>query len=309
MIGDEIIQWLLEGDVSIQYQTHRDLLDSDRDDLRSRIEYEGWGSGFLQKMHPDGFWGQKYYQPKWISTHYTLLDLKNLGISPGCGGIRFALSQTLRVLKKSSDGGILPIGKYQKSDVCLNGMFLNFASYFGVSEEYLRSIVDFLLGQRMKDGGFNCHFNTVGAVHSSMHTTLSVLEGMNEYCRCGYGYRARELAEAEAAGREFLLHHRLFKSHSTGQVMDPKMLMLSWPSRWRYDILRALDYFRLARVPADPRMSDAIEVLQRKRRADGKWPLQARHPGKTHFEMEKTGAPGRSNTLRSLRVLHCLGKL
>jgi len=81
------------------------------------------------------------------------------------------------------------------------------------------------------------------------------------------------------------------------------MLMLSYPSRWRYDILRALDYFRLAEVAYDNRMDDAIEVLLKKRRVDKKWPLQAKHPRQTHFEMEETGKPSRWNTLRALRVL------
>ena len=78
--------------------------------------------------------------------------------------------------------------------------------------------------------------------------------------------------------------------------------MLSYPSRWRYDILRALDYFQCAGVAYEPRMEDAVEVLLKKRRKDGKWPLQAKHPGQTHFDMEKIGAPSRWNTLRALRV-------
>jgi hypothetical protein len=81
------------------------------------------------------------------------------------------------------------------------------------------------------------------------------------------------------------------------------MLMLSYPSRWRYDILRALDYFHSCAIEYDQRMSDAIEVLLKKRRKNGLWPVQARHIGKTHFEMEKTGEPSRWNTLRALRVL------
>lgn len=34
------IAWLLEGDVSIQYQVYRDLLGVERADLRKRIEQE-----------------------------------------------------------------------------------------------------------------------------------------------------------------------------------------------------------------------------------------------------------------------------
>ncbi len=38
-----------------------------------------------------------------------------------------------------------------------------------------------------------------------------------------------------------------------------------------------------------------------RRRPDGTWPLQARHPGQTHFEMERPGAASRWNTLRVLK--------
>ena len=48
-----VINWLLSGDVSIQYQVHRDLLNSDRKRLRDRIATEGWGARFLEKRKAD----------------------------------------------------------------------------------------------------------------------------------------------------------------------------------------------------------------------------------------------------------------
>ena len=140
-------------------------------------------------------------------------------------------------------------------------------------------------------------------MHSSMHTTISVLEGILEYTKNGYRYRLKELQEAADQSREFLLRHRLFRSDRTGNVIDKKWLMLSYPSRWKYDILRALDYFQFAGIDYDPRMQDALDYLEKKRRKDYTWPVQAKHPGQTHFEMEKTGGPSRWNTLRALRVL------
>ncbi len=306
MNNSELIDWLLSGDVSIQYQVHRDLLNSDNRQLRDRISKEGWGALFLQKQNREGHWGQAFYQPKWISTHYTVLDLKNLGISPGCKEIRSSLS-TFLAKPKGIDGGIYPIGKWKKCDVCLNGMFLNYASYFRMNADDLKSIVDFLITEHMSDGGFNCDSNQRSTSHSSMHTTISVLEGLLEYSQNGYKYRLEELQEAAAESREFLLRHKLFKSDRTGQIIDKKMLMLSYPSRWRYDILRALEYFRLAGVEYDTRMDAAVQVLLKKQRTDNRWPVQARHPGQTHFDMEKTGDPSRWNTLRALRVLKHFG--
>jgi hypothetical protein len=54
-------------------------------------------------------------------------------------------------------------------------------------------------------------------------------------------------------------------------------------------------------------MQDALDMLNTKRRKDNKWPVQAKHAGQTHFDMEKTGGPSRWNTLRALRVLERFG--
>ena len=298
----ELLNWLLKGDVAIQYQVHRDLLNRDKKQLQKQIEKKGWGARLLSLRKPEGHWGDRFYQPKWISTHYTLLELKYLNISHENKKIRQSISWVVQNLK-GPDGGIFPIATVQKCDVCVNGMFLNYASYFGEKEAGLKSIVDFLLTEQMKDGGFNCRSNGIGAVHSSLHTTLSVIEGILEYKRNGYKYRLKELQAAELESREFILQHKLFLSDRTGKIIDKRMLMLSYPSRWRYDILRALDYFRLAGVKYDPRMDDAVEVLLKKRKADNRWPLQAKHPGQVHFDMERPGGPSRWNSLRALRVL------
>jgi hypothetical protein len=211
----EIIDWLLEGDVSIQYQAYRDLLDTERPEL--------------------------------------------LGISPDIEEIRQTISLITQD-RKSEDGGINPAKTIKQSDVCVNGMFLNYACYFHMPEAPLQSVVDFLTSEQMPDGGFNCQSNQGGAVHSSLHTTLSVLEGILEYARNGYTYRLAELERMAAESREFILQHRLFRSDHTGEVIDQKFLMLSYPSRWRYDILRALDYFQDAGIAYDPRMQDALNV-------------------------------------------------
>lgn len=297
-----MISWLLGGDVSIQYQTYRDLLHIHKPGLQKRIESEGWGFTFLSHRLPNGHWGKSFYQPKWTSTHYTLLDLKNLAISPGNKKIK----ETLRIIfeqEKGPDGGIKPIGSIQVSDVCINGMVLNYASYFNVKEEELKSVVDFLLSQKMNDGGFNCESNRKGATHSSLHTTLSVLEGIFEYKRNGYRYRLKELEQAKRQSHEFILQHRLFRSHKTGNIINPNFLKLYYPSRWFYDILKAMDYFQRANVKYDERMDDAMEVIMKKRTADGLWKLPAPHAGQTHLQMEQAGKPSRWNTLRVLRVL------
>ena len=298
----EVIGWLLQGDVAIQYQVHRDLLSNDRKDLRNRIAHEGWGAQFLSKRRPDGHWGLKFYQPKWTSTHYTLLDLRNLWIAPETKMIKETIQQIVGTLI-GPDGGINPSPTILQSDVCINGMFLNYASYFMTPEHHLRSIVDFILEQRMQDGGFNCRSNRSGAVHSSLHTSLSVLEGFTEYEYNGYTYRLGDIQKAANAAKEFILMHQLYRSDRTGKTIDEKFLKLSYPRRWRYDILSALDYFQYVNAPWDEPMRPAMELLLKKRNKEGNWNLQAKHPGQVHFEMERAGRPSRWNTLRVLRIL------
>ena len=103
-----IIDWLLEGDPSIQFQTKRDLLEipsSELEALQLRIQIEGWGRKFLSLQNENGLWGGGIYTPKWISTHYTLMTLMRLELPPTNAQARKAC---LILLDKGfyKDGGI-----------------------------------------------------------------------------------------------------------------------------------------------------------------------------------------------------------
>jgi hypothetical protein len=303
MNEQQIIDWLLEGDISIQYQVYRDLLGVDRKDLQDRMANKGWGKHFLSRRNSNGHWGERFYQPKWISTHYTLLDLRNLNLSPNNKMVQKTIELVLD-MGKSEDGGI-PLGPstYHHSDICVNGMFLNYASYFNTPERKLCSIVDGILIEIMPDGGFNCQTTRSGAKHSSLHSTISVLEGLNEFQKSGYMYRNSDILEARESAENFIMLHRLFLSDRTGEIISKDFLKLTYPSRWKYDILRALDYFQYAKRNWDTRMEEALNALVQKRKNNGTWNMQAAHPGKVHFVMEKAGSPSRWNTLRALRIL------
>jgi hypothetical protein len=303
MTEKQIIDWLLRGDVSIQCQVYRDLLGNDRKDIQDRIAGEGWGKRFLSRRNPDGHWGIRFYQPKWTSTHYTLLDLRYLNLHPENEIVGASIELILNA-GKSGDGGI-PLGPstLKHSDVCVNGMFLNYASYFRTDEQKLYSVVDVILNEIMPDGGFNCITQREGARHSSLHSTISVLEGLHEFQRSGHTYRVDDIRGAKKSAEEFILMHRLFRSDRTGDIINRDFTRLTYPSRWRYDILRALDYFRSTGRKWDERMTDAVDVILSKRNRKGTWNMQAAYPGKVHFVMEEAGAPSRWNTLRVARVL------
>lgn len=307
-----VLDWLLEGDPAIRWQALRDLADArtavvKRD--RSKVVREGWGARLLEKQDSSGRWAAGksgdggLYSPKWTSTTYTMLLLRDFGLRAGNRRARKACKLLL-------DGGLQPDGginygdwaKWTKrSETCVTGMVLSLLAYFAYRDSRLETIVEHLLEQQMPDGGWNCR-RYQGATHSSMHTTISALEGLRMYERLP-GHKVRKVRAAQKQGREFLLVHRLFRSHQTGEVIKPAFVKFAFPPRWHYDILRALDYFRAVDAPRDPRLKEAIEIVRAGRAEDGRWTLQQSYHGKTYFEMERLGAPSRWNTLRAMRVL------
>ncbi len=180
-------------------------------------------------------------------------------------------------------------------------MVLSILPYFEFDDARLDTLAGHLLEQQMADGGWNCR-SPSGATHASVHTTITVLEGLRHYEL----FRGRELRTVRAArhrGREFLLVHRLFRSHRTGKIIESEFTPFAFPPRWHDDILRALDYFQAVSAPHGMRLAEVIDIVRRSQHPDGPWPLQSRYRGKTYFELERLGAPSRWITLRALRVL------
>lgn len=300
----EILTWLLEGDPAIRWQVLQDLVDATPADVaieRQRIASEGWGARLLALQDPDGRWASGLYSPKWTSTTYTLLLLRQFGL-PGDNpqaqrGCAHFLARGI-----NHDGGINLFHTIDYSETCVNGMLLALLSYFGARQlEVLRSVVGYILGEQMVDGGWNCE-RIKGATHASFHTTLSVLEGLHEY-RQFDAQADPAIQGAVERAHGFLLAHRLYHSHRTGKVADPAMARIYFPPRWRYDYLRALDYFRSAGAAWDGRMQDGTDLLLAKRKKEGCWNQGSNWAGRTFFDLEPIGAPGRWNTLRALRVL------
>jgi hypothetical protein len=306
-VDEAVVAWLLEGDAAVRFQTQCDLLHRDDPKLQERIAQEGHGAALLAARGPDGHWGQGFYRPKWTCSHYTLLELKNLGLSRDNAAARHAVAFILAT-ELGRDGGLGGGKDGTRSDACITGMTLNYASYFGAAEQPLVALVDFLLDNRLADGGFNCRLNRSGAQHSSMHTTICVMEGITEYERSGHQYRLPELATAYAESAEFLLRHRLFRSERTGEVIDPHFARAHHPARWHYDVLRGLDALADAGIAHDPRMDDALDLIESLRGDDGRWLATRPYGGATHVPPTRAGRPEPWITLIALRVLGTLSR-
>lgn len=304
-----VIEWLMDSDPSIRWQVMRDLREESAANVaaeRSRVAEEGWGARLLGLQAEDGKWAGGVYQPKWTSTYFTLLLLRELGIDPSNRDVGSAVGA---VRDRVTWEGVLPDDaewhgrRFFSGEVepCINGMVLAVGSYFGVADE---EVLARLLSERLPDGGWNCE--APESQRSSFDTTICVLEGLWEYERKHGASPA--VTEARATAEEYMLERRMFRSLSTGEVIDANWSLFSFPTRWHYDVLRGLDYLRSTGASADDRLDETFDLVIRNRSEDGRWPLQNTHPGAVHFEMEAgDGLPSRWNTLRALRVLRWAG--
>jgi hypothetical protein len=221
-------------------------------------------------------------------------------VDPGDERVRRAVAQVREHCRWEHDGEPFFDGEVEP---CINGRIVALGVYFGPD---VGGIVARLLDEQLDDGGWNCEAEN-GSVRSSFDTTINVLEGLLAYERATGG--SAESVAVRRRGEEYLLERELFRRKSTGEVANPAYLQFSFPERWHYDVLRALEYFRSAGDPPDPRVDEAIRLLRSKEQPDGTWLLENTHPGRVHFPLEDgDGRPSRWNTLRASRVLDWYGK-
>ena len=312
MTDGSVIEWLLGSDPSIRWQVTRDLLDAPEPEWRAeraKVETEGWGARLLSYQDADGQWAGGAFVPRdfdfrewheagqpWTATVFSLSQLREFGLDPASHRAR----RTVELIGAGArwDEGGQPYWEGEVEE-CINGRVVADGAYFGVD---VSPIVGGLVGERLDDGGWNCE-RANGSVRSSFASTINVLEGLLEYEKATGG--TAESREARRSGGEYLLERSLFRRLSTGKPADEQFLSFLHPGRWRYDILRALDYFRSAGELSDLRLGEAIAHVRSRRLADGTWPLDWSLSGRVWFDVDDgPGKPSRWVTLRAMRVLN-----
>jgi hypothetical protein len=301
-----VIRWLLDSDPSIRWQVKRDLMGEPEEAVcaeRSRVAVEGWGARLLSLQETDGNWGGgPWVSQSWASTMETLMLLRELGLDPACPQARKAIGL---VREKSEWGPYHGHSPFFEGEVepCINGRVLACGAYFGEASDRL---VDRLLSEQLQDGGWNC--DAPPSKRSSFNSTICVLEGLLEYEKATGVTSA--VKDARLRGQEYLLERKLFRSLSTGKVIerdrksDCDFREFSFPARWHYDILWGLDYLRKAGACPDERAAEAIDLVAGKQHQDGRWLLDHYHAGTVHFDVDGAGGTASCwNTLRALRVL------
>ena len=272
---------------------------------RARIAREGISAEILACQESDGTW-RRADAPAWLTTLYTLLLLRATGVDSAEPAVEAAASRLETGVRWNDLDGCWELRPPEtggntffegEEESCINGGALALGACLGRPTE---SLARRLVSEQLEDGGWNCE--APKSTRSSFHTTICVLEGLLEYERAVEP--APAITAARRRGEEYLLERSLFRRRSTGEVANPEFLELAFPPRYHYDVLRALDYFRDAGIQPDPRMSDAVRLIESRRQSDGRWLLERAYDEALAFPCgESVGEPSRWNTLRALRVL------
>lgn len=310
-----VIDWLLASDPAIRWQAMRDLTGAASSEWmaeRAKVETDGWGARLLACQDTDGQWAGGAFVPAgftpadwreegqpWTATCYALTQLREFGLDPASERARRTVALVGANARWDEGGQPFWDGEVEE---CINGRTVADGAYFGAD---VSGIVARLVGERQPDGGWNCE-RCDGSRRSSFHSTINVLEGLLEYERATGGTALSR--EARHSGEAYLLARGLFRRLATGEPADTRFLSLTYPSRWRHDILRGLDYFRASAMltggARDPRLGDAIDHLRAKRLDSGAWALDWCLKGRVWFDMDDgPGLPSPWVTLRAMRVL------
>ncbi len=302
------MEWLLNSDPALRWQAMRDLTLASPAAIaleRARVSQQGICAGILNLQQTDGSW-RRDGAPVWLTTLFTMQLLRASGIDSADPAVVAATARIETGLRWNNQGGRWDLRAVETGgntlfqgevEPCINGGALAVGAYFGRPNE---SLMRRLLSEQLEDGGWNCE--APKSTRSSFHTTLCVLEGLSEYERAAGS--VPEVVSSRIRGEEYLLKRRLYRKLSTGDIASEAFLEFAFPPRYRFDVLRALDYFRNTKSGPDARMADAVDIVLSKRQQDGRWLLDASYDEALPFAFnEAVNMPSRWNTLRALRVL------
>src|SRR2546426_3340404 len=305
-----ILAWLLEDDQpAIRYLALTQLLHRGADDAevvtaKEDLVKRGWAADILARQNPGGWWvaDKSLYRPKYLSTNWMLLILSDLGLTKAGPRIRKACE--LWISRYARDDGGFAMDNAKQSHHCTAGNMARALVRFGYEDDpKVRSAFEWFVKTRDKNGGWSCF---------GSGRNLDSWEAMSAFAALPRETWNAGMKAAVGAGAEFYLQREL---HKQGEHYEP-WYRFHYPVHYYYDLLVGLDFMTALGYRDDPRLKHAVDALKKKRRADGRWNLDAVHPDlegsaaewykkepPTPFALEEAGSPSNMATLRALVVL------
>jgi hypothetical protein len=307
-----VIEWLLACDEpAVRYGTLVDLLGESPTSPRARREAaaalrSGRVYMLLEDQQDDGGFGVHAYQ-KWAGAHWRLIRLADLGCPTTDPRVKRAIDSALPWVLSHQP---LMIQGRPRRCASQQGAAIWYCVRLGLADDpRVRTLVERLMAWQWEDGGWNCD-KRPEADHSSFHESWVPLLGLAEYRRVT-GDSSVEAA-VDAASELLLCHHLFRRDHDpAGGLIHRDFVKLHYPSYWHYDVLAGLRALRSAGKLGDPRATEALALVESKRREDGTWAADGRYwkrPGRRRAGVDvvpwtATGKPCPFVTLEAMKVL------
>ena len=311
------IEWLLDSDPALKWQVQRDLLDEPEAVWRATRDLtstEGFGARLLALQDEDGQWAGGAFFPSrevpraithedddqgqpFIATTWSLNALREWGVDAKSLG---DTAEKLRVVCRWEYDD-LPYWDGEV-DVCINSYTLANGAWLGVD---VSKLSEWFVEHQLEDGGWNCEW-VEGSSKSSFHSTLNALIGLLNYEKIQG--TEEKLTQVRKRGEEYLLQRRLLFKLSTNELVGEWATQFTYPARWRYSTLRAVNYFmdaaRFEGTKPDPRLAEAVETIRSSANAKGRWKIDRREKGGVWFEVDSgLGEESKWVTFFALRAL------
>jgi hypothetical protein len=324
-ISASTLCWLLEPtEPSVRYLTLTELLGfrpENPEVLATRAEIMTIGPvlRILAGQKPGGYWGRPedfYVRSKYKGTVWSLILLAELDANGRDRRIHQACEFVLKWSQDRESGGFSHYGTADGGEPgsvipCLSGNMVWSMIRFGMLDDpRAQQGIDYIVNnqrfddgcERPRGGQYDRHLNCWGR-----HTChMGVVKALKALAEIPESRRSVGVNRTLRHGVEYLLQHHIYKrSHDLHRVSKTQWLRLGFPHMWNDDVLEILGILAKLRV-RDPRMDEAIALVESKRDSSGRWNLESSFNGRTRARIELEGKPGKWVTLNAIATLASL---
>lgn len=315
------LPWLLEEEnPGVRYLALRDLVGLKQGDPELvKAQKQAYASGpigyVFKYMKHDGYWVKPGagYGPKYKSTVWSLILLSQLGASVN-DDERIGLACTYYLDHAfSTDNSISYKGAPSGTIACLQGNMSAALTILGSEDERLERTYAWMaksvIGRNMKYYAYMCGPCFACGANGKKPCAWGAVKVMLAFGNLPAERRTPIILEAIKIGAEFLLGIDPVEAvYPTRENTKPNR---SW---WKFgfpvfyvtDVLQIVEALVLLGYGDDVRLRKAIDYIQQKQDAQGRWALEYDYTGKSWGNYGEKGKP---NKWVTCRVLKAIGRL
>jgi hypothetical protein len=322
------LNWLLEPESpGVRYLALRDLLDLPQDDpelqaAQDLAHRQEPIAAVLDAMQPGGYWEQPGpgYNPKYRSTVWALILLAQLGARLELDG-RIELACSYLLGQALTEYGQFSASGTPSSTVdCLQGNLCWALRALGCDDPRLEKAFEWMARTVTGEGLAPLADKRAPLRYYAGKCGPSFACGANNGLACAWGGTKVMLAFSLLAAEERtpLIERAIQQGVDFFLAVDPSTADYpnGWADKpsgnwWKFgfpvfyvtDILQIVEALAALGLGHDPRLANALKLVQEKQDGQGRWPLEYDYRGKTWVDFGPKKAPNKWVTLRAVRAL------